>query len=149
MLLSKHKVNLYFFISARLWSVFRYIDGKLCGMVCVCRSKDKDYSEKTHFFFLKLETPESHFGFPYVCFYACLLAVRASRHRHYGLIGVQRGLFRNATRPLLQGETALSAFLTKPRFCNILIISVPRLEQKSRFSRPCLEIAIRMSLNIC
>ena len=115
MLLSKHKVNLYFFISARLWSVFRYIDGKLCGMVCVCRSKDKDYSEKTHFFFLKLETPESHFGFPYVCFYACLLAVRASRHRHYGLIGVQRGHRRNAIRPLLQCKTALSAFLTNPR----------------------------------
>ena len=57
-------------------------------MVCVCRSKDKDYSEKTHFFFLKLETPESHFGFPFVCFYAFLFAVRAPRLSRYGAVAL-------------------------------------------------------------
>ena len=104
--------------------------------------------KKTHFNFREIEKPSGLLCFLYTRFLHCFLAVRASRHSRNGRFAVQGGLFRNAITALLQGETALSAFLTKPCCCNMLIISAPCLKQKTRFSEPCPEIAIRMSLNI-
>ncbi len=69
--------------------------------------------------------------------------------RRKGLPTLPQRLFRNAIRALLQGETALSAFLTNLRGCNVLTVSASRLKRKLRFSGSWLKIAVKVSLNIC
>jgi len=105
--------------------------------------------KKTHFNFREIEKPSGLLCFLYTRFLHCFLAVRASRHSRNGRFAVQGGLFRNAITALLQCETALSAFLTKPRCRNVLTVSASGLSQKSRISRSWPEIAIQVSLNIC
>ncbi|WP_288145983.1 hypothetical protein, partial [Xylanibacter rodentium] len=66
-----------------------------------------------------------------------------------GRLALQEGRRRNAITALLQGQTALSAFLTKPLGCNMLIISTSHLTRKSRFSGALLRNTIVMSFNTC
>ncbi len=120
----------------------------VCAMASVTDNNVCIILKKTHFVFREIEKPGGLLCFLYTRFLPYFPAVRASRHSRNGRFAVQGGLFRNAITALLQGETALSAFLTKPCCCNMLIISTPCLKQKTRFSEPCPEIAIRMSLNI-
>ena len=50
--------------------------------------------------------------------------------------------------PKQKNRKALSAFFTKPHYCNVLIISASLLKQKARFSEPYAKTALLMSLNI-
>ena len=84
--------------------------------------------KKTHFNFREIEKPSGLLCFLYTRFLHCFLAVRASRHSRNGRFAVQGGLFRNAITALLQGETALSAFLTKFFRCNVLTVSASHLK---------------------
>ena len=120
----------------------------VCAMASVTDNNVCIILKKTHFVFREIEKPGGLLCFLYTRFLPYFPAVRASRHSRNGRFAVQGGLFRNAITALLQGETALSAFLTKPLRCNVLIIRASLLAQKVPFSDRCRKIALMMSLNI-